>query len=225
MFLVVCFSALLAGGARGQNILPEKAKSISFCPDAGRETFLFPVVPAWEVSSRGKTGRGIVLPEWGVRNGVVERRPGGTDTGRTGGWVAGAMSGFREGQGGSGGVAIPGKEGLMLGTGNVTRGLGVLMPGMDRMGMEWWFHEVAVEWRMRMPNRDWRRAGFRASVLGTTGQSGEQWPAYGAVVPADRVATHFGFFCKRELELEKTIRLPLRFRLGSLEYCNRLEGK
>ena len=44
-------------------------------------------------------------------------------------------------------------------------------------------------------------------------------------VPADRVVTHFGFFCKTELELEKTIHLPLRLRLGSLEYCNQLEGK
>jgi hypothetical protein len=41
----------------------------------------------------------------------------------------------------------------------------------------------------------------------------------------DYYSRHFGFFCKRELELEKTIHVPLRFRLGSLENCNRLEGK
>jgi len=41
----------------------------------------------------------------------------------------------------------------------------------------------------------------------------------------DYYTRHFGFFCKRELEFEKTTRIPLRFRLGSLEQCHALEGK
>ena len=41
----------------------------------------------------------------------------------------------------------------------------------------------------------------------------------------DYYTRHFGFFCQKELEFEKTTRIPLRFRLGSLEQCNYLEGK
>jgi hypothetical protein len=34
-----------------------------------------------------------------------------------------------------------------------------------------------------------------------------------------------GFFCKRELDIQKATHLPVFFRLGSLESCNNLEGK
>jgi hypothetical protein len=44
-------------------------------------------------------------------------------------------------------------------------------------------------------------------------------------LPQNYYVNGLGYFCKKELAVQKATGIPLRFRLGSLEYCNRLEGK
>jgi hypothetical protein len=36
---------------------------------------------------------------------------------------------------------------------------------------------------------------------------------------------NLGFFCKQELKLQSVTRVPFKFRLGSVQYCDRMEGK
>ncbi|MEP7255757.1 MAG: hypothetical protein ABI666_08260 [Ferruginibacter sp.] len=50
-------------------------------------------------------------------------------------------------------------------------------------------------------------------------------PVSFSVINADYYTKNFGFFCKKELEFEKTTKVPLKFRLGSVQYCDWMEGK
>ena len=50
-------------------------------------------------------------------------------------------------------------------------------------------------------------------------------PTSCTVIRPDFYSSNFGFFCRKELQIEKTTRLPLRFRLGSLQYNDYLEQK
>ncbi len=46
-----------------------------------------------------------------------------------------------------------------------------------------------------------------------------------SLISSNYAEFHYGFICKKELLLDKQIKLPLRIRIGNLSYCNYLEGK
>jgi len=46
-----------------------------------------------------------------------------------------------------------------------------------------------------------------------------------ARLPEDYYSKQLPFFCKKELQVQKLTGMQLKFRLGSLDYVNKLEGK
>ncbi len=46
-----------------------------------------------------------------------------------------------------------------------------------------------------------------------------------SVLPSNFYSSHLPFFCDKELKIQKAIKLPIKFRLGSVQYCDWLEGK
>ncbi|MEI6263979.1 MAG: hypothetical protein WCP74_02675 [Sphingobacteriia bacterium] len=45
------------------------------------------------------------------------------------------------------------------------------------------------------------------------------------IIPSNYYTKNLAFFCKKELQLEKVTKVPFRFRLGSVDYVDQLEGK
>ncbi len=44
------------------------------------------------------------------------------------------------------------------------------------------------------------------------------------IIPRNFYAANLGFFCRQEIKMQK-VHVPVTFRLGSMEFCNRMEGK
>ena len=46
-----------------------------------------------------------------------------------------------------------------------------------------------------------------------------------SIISSNFYTQNLGFFCKKELQIEKVIKLPLKFRLGTVQQCDWMEGK
>ena len=50
-------------------------------------------------------------------------------------------------------------------------------------------------------------------------------PIISFLISPDYYTQNFGFFCKKELQLERVTRITFKFRLGSVQQCDWMEGK
>jgi len=46
-----------------------------------------------------------------------------------------------------------------------------------------------------------------------------------SIISPNYYSQNFGFFCKKELQIEKVTKLPIKIRLGSVQQCDWMEGK
>lgn len=44
-------------------------------------------------------------------------------------------------------------------------------------------------------------------------------------LPGNFYAKQLPFFCNKELQIQKAVGIPIKFRVGSVEYCDKMEGK
>ena len=44
-------------------------------------------------------------------------------------------------------------------------------------------------------------------------------------LPGNFYAKQLPFFCSKELKVQKAVGFPIKFRLSTVEYCDKLEGK
>ena len=70
-----------------------------------------------------------------------------------------------------------------------------------------------------------KRLQTQQSFYNTTLTNTVPSPNLSGLILASAYTNHLGFFCKKELQVEKITSIPFRFRLGSLDYVNYMEQK
>jgi hypothetical protein len=84
------------------------------------------------------------------------------------------------------------------------------------------------EWKMTSIGKQYLQTGIIQQNSFLTGKADLSRVSSTTVLkiyPSDFYVSHLAFFCKKEWEFEKSVHIPLRFRIGSLADCNYLEGK
>jgi len=74
-------------------------------------------------------------------------------------------------------------------------------------------------------NFAFQKTSFAESRKPNTGNEPQSILTAPAYLPESVLPKHYGFFCKVESMIEKKSRLAPRFRLGSVDYVDALEGK
>ena len=77
---------------------------------------------------------------------------------------------------------------------------------------------------LKKQNSDWVKHTAVIKTITSPVFSINQPRSY-SIINSNFYTQNFGFFCKKELQIEKIINLPLKFRLGSVQQCDWMEGK
>jgi len=75
--------------------------------------------------------------------------------------------------------------------------------------------------RLQYVMRDTVAPAMRVQMVNTFSTS---FMRHEQLIPQNYYVQHLGFFCRQELKMQQA-KIPITFRLGSMEQCNRLEQK
>ena len=74
---------------------------------------------------------------------------------------------------------------------------------------------------LKSPSQTWIRQDFNTWFEANN----KKVPVRVSMISADHYTQNFGFFCKKELQFEKATKVPFKFRVGTVQYCDWMEGK